>query len=373
MKKDKKLLLVANVAKEHINKFHIPIIKEFKKQGWQVDVACSADDSVDECDHLIGMCWRRTPFSLDTVKGISQLSKFLRNHKYDIIYCHTPVGGLIARLAAREARKHGTKVIYCAHGFHFFQGAPLINWVIYYPMERILAHFCDAVFTVNEEDYNLAHRKFTSKARIVLVPEVGVNFGRLNIASPKNAREKYRKELGIDDNTTALIYVAELLPNKNQKMLVDTLKLLIDRGVDACLILPGPDHSDGELYEYVASVGLTDYVRLLGWRNDIGQLLYACDICTASSIREGFGINLVEAMYCGLPVIATNNRGHRMVIENGKNGFLVEINDIDSMANSVETLIRDNEIRQRFIKADVKKYDCNYIASQLYEKICEFV
>lgn len=373
MDKQKKILFVANVAKEHINKFHIPTIREFKKNGWIVDVACSGDDDVPECSHHYKMCWKRSPFTFKTITGIKQLKKLINSEEYDVVYCHTPVGGLVARLAASKARKHGTKVIYCAHGLHFFKGAPLINWLIYYPLEKYLAHYTDDFFAVNEEDYNRARAKFTKKVNVYLVPEVGVNFDRLNIDSPENARETYRKELGISDSTTALIYVAELLPNKNQKMLVDTLKLLLERGRDVCLVLPGPDHANGALKEYIESQGLSDKVKLLGWRSDVGELLYASDICTASSIREGFGINLVEAMYCGLPVVATNNRGHKMIISDGINGYLVELNDVSTMTDSVEKLICNAEIRASFTGLDVKQYDCNCIAAQLYEKINEII
>lgn len=373
MSSQKKILFVANVAKEHINKFHIPTIKEFKKNGWIADVACSGDDDVPECSNHYKMCWKRSPFTFKTIKGIGQLKKLINNNDYDVVFCHTPVGGLVARLASGKARKKGTTVIYCAHGLHFFKGAPLINWLIYYPLEKLLAYFTDVFFAVNEEDFERAKLKFTKKVKVVLVPEVGVNFDRLNIDNPTEVRRTYREELGIGETTAAMIYVAELLPNKNQTMLVDTLKLLREKGNDVCLVLPGPDHANGELKKYIDSVGMSDYVRLLGWRSDIGELMHASDICTASSIREGFGINLVEAMYCGLPVVATNNRGHKMIINDGENGFLVDINDSKTMAERVELMMKDSDIREKFSCIDVSMYDCNFIAHQLYETICEMV
>lgn len=369
MSNQKKLLIVANVAKEHINKFHVPIINEFKKNGWIVDVACSADDEVPACDNLYDMCWERSPFSIKTIKGISQLKKLLRTNKYDVLYCHTPVGGLVARLAARETRKNGTKIIYCVHGFHFFKGAPIINWILFYPMERILAHYCDSIFTVNKADFEFASKKFNKKTEIVLVPEVGVNFDRLNVINPNETRVRYRHSLGIKEDEIALIYVAELLANKNQKMLIDVVKQLKEKGEKVKLILPGPDHADGDLKRYVDLNKLSDFVILLGWRSDVGELLHACDICTASSIREGFGINLVEAMYCGLPVVATDNRGHQMIIEHGKNGFLVGINDVNGMVNYIIKLIHDSNLKESLSHVDVSIYDCNLVAKQLYKEI----
>lgn len=370
MSSQKRLLLVANVAKEHINKFHIPTIKTFRSHGWIVDVACSGDAEVPECNHQFYMSWKRSPFTLKTIKGIQELKLLLDETHYDAIYCHTPVGGLIARLASRKARKCGTKVIYCAHGFHFFKGAPLMNWLVYYPLEKWLAHFTDVVFTVNKEDYIRASKSFTKKTQVRLVPEVGVNFNRLIITNNQLVRHEYRKELNISDNTTALIYVAELIPNKNQKMLIDVVKLLLNEGEDVKLLLPGPDHYNGEIEKYVHSQNLDGFVITLGWRSDIGELMHAADICTASSIREGFGINLVEAMYCGLPVVATKNRGHEMVITDGDNGFLIPINDTEFMGKQIKLLIHDKEKYKRLSSINVDKYDCNLVAEQLYEAIC---
>lgn len=368
---DKRILFVANVAKEHINKFHIPTIKCFKKHGWIVDVACSGEENVPECDHQYHMCWKRSPFTLRTIKGIWDLKKIITREKYDIVYCHTPVGGLVARLAAIKARKKGTKVIYCAHGLHFFKGAPKKNWLIYYPIEKLLSYLTDTIFTVNREDYYYLTKHFSTK--IELVPEVGVNFDRLIISDKEQIRMKYREDMKIDDNTTALIYVAEIIANKNQKMLIDTTKLLLDRGENVCLILPGPEHDNGNAYKYACEIGIEDDIRFLGWRNDIGELMIAADICVASSIREGFGINLVEAMYCGLPVIATNNRGHEMIIEHGENGFLVGINATEDMAKYVTKLIHDEELKNKISNIDVSKYDCNLIAEELYELLLKTI
>ncbi len=365
----KKILFVANVAKEHINKFHLPTIREFKSQGWRVDVACSADADILDCDNLYDMCWKRSPFTIKTILGIRQLKSILKSNKYDIIYCHTPVGGLVTRLAARDARKKGSKVVYCAHGFHFFKGAPLLNWLLYYPLERLLARLCDSVFTVNKEDYEFAKKNFSPRTDIVLVPEVGVNFDRLKISNPQLIRDKYRKDLNLDDETIALVYVAELVPNKNQIMLVKVLQKLINKGEKVKLILPGPDHSGGELANCIDKLGLSDNVILLGWRSDIGEILSACDICTASSIREGFGINIVEAMYCGLPVVATKNRGHEMIIEDNKNGFLVNQNDYDDMVNKILLLIHNDQIKKKMTNINVDKYDCDTIAKELYEEL----
>ena len=366
----KKILFVANVTKEHICKFHIPTIRVFKENGWTVDVASAGDEEVPYCDHHFNMPWKRSPFTWKTIDGIFALRKVIEDGKYDVVYCHTPVGGLVARLAARKARKYGTKVVYCAHGLHFYHGAPLINWLLYYPVEKILSYFTDVLFVVNKDDYQQARKLLNGnrKMQTQLVPGVGVNFERLKLDNREEIREEYRNTLGIHQNTTALIYVAELVPNKNQMMLVDVLKKLREQGEDVVLLLPGPEHST-IIRSYVQKAGMQDYVYLLGWRNDIGALLCCADICTASSIREGFGINLVEALYCELPIVATDNRGHREIIRDGENGFLVAINDVDAMSERVLQLIHNEELRKRLSHFDVSAYDCNLVAEKLYHLI----
>jgi glycosyltransferase EpsD len=369
----KKVLIVANVAKEHINKFHIPTIKEMKRRGWTVDVACSGDEKVPFCDTQIKAEWKRSPFTPKTIKGIFQLKKIIKDGKYDLIYCHTPVGGLVARLAAKKEKKSGTRVVYFAHGLHFFKGAPILNWLIYYPIEKILSYFTDMIITINNEDYENVKKRFNKKLKVNIVPGVGVDFSRLNIENKEEVRKEYRENLNIPQNSTVLIYIAELKKNKNQKMLIEALKKLREKE-DAYLLLVGPDHINGEYERLASELQVKEYVKSLGWRSDVGQLLHSADICVASSIREGFGINLVEAMYCSLPVVASKNRGHITIIEDGVNGFLVETGDYITMAEKVKEIINDEKIKEKFSHVDVEEYEREKIAHHLVnelEEICK--
>ncbi len=367
-----KILFVANVAKEHIMKFHLPQMRVFREHGWQVDVACAGDEIIPDCDRQFHASWKRSPFTPKTFKGIRELTAILNENQYDIVYCHTPVGGLVARLAARKARKHGTKVIYCAHGLHFFKGAPLVNWLLFYPIEKWLARYTDVFFAVNTEDYATVQKHLSDRMIKTLVPEVGANFTRLQIGDRAAVRAEYRRSLGIDDDTPVLIYVAELIANKNQSLLVDMLGELHKTIPNAHLLLVGPEHDDGALKAYIDKCGLNNSVTLAGWRSDIGQLMSASDVCVASSIREGFGINLVEAMYCGLPVVATDNRGHRSVITDGENGFLVPLGAPAVMASRVEQLLADRELYARLSKTDVAQFDCEHVAEILYNEIAQY-
>ncbi len=367
----KKILFVANVAKEHINKFHIPTIKYFKSKGWQVSVAASGEDEVPECDRRFFGKWKRSPFSVGTVTGIFQMRKILKENNYDVLYCHTPVGGFVAR-ASVIGLKNKPKVVYFAHGLHFYRGGPKIIWLIFYPVEKNLSHVTDLMFTINKEDYALAQRKFSKKAKVLLYPGIGIDFERLKVENAKEEREKYRKEFGITDKKV-LIYVAELLSNKNQGMLIEVLKKLSEKSNDYALVLVGPDHSGGFFEKLAKEKDVSDKVIFTGWRSDVGKLLNMADVCVASSIREGFGINLAEAMYAHLPVVAVKNRGHEMVIEDGETGLLVPLNDVEQMAECVEEIFKDNALRYRLSDVNVDKFNAETIAENLYREITDIL
>ncbi|MBR4099795.1 MAG: glycosyltransferase family 4 protein [Clostridia bacterium] len=361
----RKILFVANVTKEHILKFHIPTIKKFKDEGWTVEVASSGTEEVPYCDKKYVMPWKRSPFTFATFAGIKALKKIIDNGKYDIIYCHTPVGGLIGRIASLSARKRfDTRIVYFAHGLHFYKGAPLLNWLIYYPVEKILAKVTNSIITINEEDYN--NSKNLLKVReTYLIDGIGVNINEYNSFSKEAARKKVREELNIPENANVLIYLAELIKNKNQKMLLDVLKQVQCELPDTYLVLAGFDHNNGKYQEYAKEIGVFEKVRFLGWRSDKANLYACADICTASSIREGFGINVVEALASGLQVVATKNRGHSTIIKNDVNGYLVDINDVEEMSRKICEIIKKQSLTV-VSQEELSKYDEQIVTEKIY-------
>ena len=298
----KKVLIVANVAKEHILKFHVPTIKMLKDKGYQVDVACSGEEDVPYCDHQYRMKYKRNPFTIHTITGIFELRKIIKEVKYDVVHCHTPTGGLVARLACAFLREK-PYVIYNAHGFHFFKGASIINWLLIFPVEWILSFFNDCLMVVNKEDYENAKKFHFGMKRLETIHEVGVDKNKFNISLSKEEKDAIKKELKVE-NKIILSYVAEVLPNKNQQVLLKMMTYLDKEKYH--LLLIGPIHDDGN-YEKLAKELNVNNVSFLGWRSDIPQLLRITDIYVASSIREGLGLNLVEAQYSQVPVIASIN------------------------------------------------------------------
>ncbi len=352
MNERKKVLLVATVQ-SHIGQFHKPLMKVLKENGWEIHVA--ARNNLDEKDGLqlvypdkvYDIPFQRSPLDRRNLKAYRQLKGLLASTRYDVIHCNTPVGGVLARLAARRYRKSGTKVYYTAHGFHFYRGAPFANWLLYYPVEKWLARFTDKLITVNEEDYQLTKRKFSCP--VYRIHGVGANSETFRLVDA-DEQKSIKAELGL--NGRVLITVGELLPNKNQKAAILALKKVLASYPDACLLIAGNGPEKGNLEETVRALGLQDNVRFLGYTTQLHRYLKAADVEIACSYREGLPMNILEAMLCGKPVVASRNRGHRELIRDDVNGYLVEADDIDAYARSIcKVLSGEKEYAEQTIRS----------------------
>lgn len=364
----KKLLLVANVSKEHIRKFHIPFILRMKELGWQVDAACRMDASIPECDHCYDLPCNRNPFKGGLVKSIKVLKKVIKKNDYDVIHCNTVTGSIVARIAAKSFRKNGLKVVYTNHGLHFFKGASISRWILGYPMERVLASYTDVLITINKEDFNLAKKCLKGCGVFERIHGIGVDLTRFREANYSTDRQNVRRKLGLVMEDYVLTYVAEINSNKNQKSLLEVFDIVRQIIPCAKLLLVGPDHENGKLQRYVNEHGLSKEVFLVGWRDDIPELLSSSDVYVASSKSEGLGLNIIEAMACNLPVVAFKNRGHCEIIKHNRNGFLVEQNDYKKMAEYVILLYGNKKIRERIItraQEDIRRYEISNVLNEL--------
>lgn len=341
----KKVLFVASVT-GHIIAFHIPYLKMFKEKGYEVHVASKGNREIPYCDKHFDLPFERFPIKPKNIKVYRQLKKIINENDYEIIHSHTPVAGVIARFAARKKRKSGTKSMYTAHGFHFYKGAPWLNWIIYYPIEKICSKWTDCLITINQEDFEFAKKHLKVK-QIEYVHGVGMDTSRFEKELNDKEKLDFRKSLDIKQDDIVFSYVAELNKNKNQILLINTIKELKKEKENIKLLLVGP----GPLHNYYKSIiekeNLQDNVKLLGKRLDINEILSITDIYLASSIREGLPVNIMEAMYKGLPIIATSNRGHIELIQNMVNGFI--INNSEELMNCIKTINNDNKLRQNLI------------------------
>lgn len=347
----KKVLFTAHVD-SHILAFHIPYLKMFQEKGYEVHVATNGTAEIPHCDVRHTVSFHRSPLKLDNLRAIGQLKKIVDREHYDIIHTHTPMGGVVTRLAALDARKKGTRVIYTAHGFHFFRGAPVLNWLIYYPIEWLLARKTDDLITINKEDYERAKAQF--KTKVHYVPGVGIDPKKFDVKMTGVEKLELRKSLGLKDSDFAMIYVAELSKRKNQTWLVETLCEFFGEHPDAHLLLPGKDSLNGKLHKLVEKLGLQNQVHLLGFRKDIPQLMKVSDLAVSSSKQEGLPVNIMEAMTVGLPIVSTSCRGATELVQNQSNGVLVDIGDSNSLADAIELFKNDKKARAEAGRAGVE-------------------
>lgn len=354
----KKVLFTATVD-SHILHFHIPYLKLFKEKGYEVHVATNGNEEIPYCDKKHVISFERSPLKLNNLKAIGQLRKIINEEKFDIIHCHTPMGSVVTRLAAKKARKKGTRVIYTAHGFHFYKGAPKLNWFLFYPVEKYLSKYTDTLITINKEDYDLAKRKFKKCNDIKYVPGVGIDEKKFDFRMSKKERDDLRKSLGLKSDDFVMIYPAELSNRKRQVWLINSLKNLLKNNSNIHLLLPGKDSLEEECDKLIKELSLEKQVHILGYRKDIPKLLMISDISVSSAKQEGLPVNIMEAMYLGLPIVASDCRGNRDLVKNNKNGYIIDLNDNESFSKRIEELYKNKEKYKTFkecSKKEVKQY-----------------
>lgn len=348
-----KVLLTATVQ-SHICQFHKPLVGLLHEHGCEVHVAARDNLAeknglkLDFVDKVYNVPFSRSPKSIDNIRAYKEIKKIIEDENYDVVHCNTPMGGIVTRLAARKARKSGTKVYYTAHGFHFYKGAPKKNWIIFYPIEKVFSRITDKLITITNEDYQLASKRF--HCEIFRVHGVGANSSKFYVMSEEE-KKILRQKFGIDEEVKVILNIGELLSNKNQKTAIAAMEELIKKIPNSKLLIAGNGPERDNLEQFIREKHLEKHVTLLGYTTEIDKYLNICDVLVACSLREGLPVNLMEAMLCGKHIIASNNRGHRELIQDGVNGRLVEANDIDAFAECIcDTLMTHKDYVRKVIE-----------------------
>lgn len=366
--KKKKVLFVATVVMTHIMQFHIPYLRMFQEMGWETAVAAKndyenpADCQIPYCDRYYDIPFERSPWKSANWKAYRMLKRIMDEESFDLIHCHTPVGALLGRLASLGARKKGTKVLYTAHGFHFFQGAPLFNWMFFYPVEWALSYVTDVLITINKEDYTQAKKRLHAK-RVEYVPGVGVDTGKFR-RSLENRQDK-RRELGYKEEDFLILTVAEMTWNKNHITILRALAALKEAPEFAHMhyLICGRGEVRETLGEQIRQLGIVDHVRFLGYRTDVPELYRCSDLFAFMPFREGLSVALMEAMSCGMPVICSRIRGNTDLIDDGVSGVFAD-NTPQAVAEAIAALYRDPERRAALGRGAVEKaaqFDCQNV------------
>ena len=364
-----KVLLTATVQ-SHIVQFHKPLVEVLRTRGYEIHVAARDNLAeknglkLDFVDRVFDIPFSRSPKSSDNIKAYHQLKRIIEEGNYDVIHCNTPMGGIVTRLAARSARKRGTKVFYTAHGFHFYEGAPKKNWFVFYPIEKFFAnHYTDKLITITKEDYQLASKKF--HCQVERIHGVGVNEARYYPVSMEE-QLKLREELGFSADQKIILCIGELLPNKNQKMAIHAMLEVVKAYPDAQLLLAGNGPEKENLETEIKACGLEKNVKLLGYCTCLEKYQRIADVLAACSHREGLPLNLVEAMLTANPVVASVNRGHKELIQDGVNGYLVQ--DAQTMAERLIALCADL-VKRNAVGQAARDYAIDYGAVNVKKEL----
>lgn len=343
----------------------MPLIRMLKEQGHEVHVAAKYNLdvkpglSLENVDKVFNIPFSRSPFSSDNIKAYKQLKKIIIENGYDVIHCNTPMGAVVTRLASKNKK---TKIIYTAHGFHFYKGAPIKNWLMYYPVEWMLAHKTDLLICINREDYAFASKHLHAK-KVAYVHGVGFDKKRFDDSVSKEAA---KKELGITPDKTVLLSVGDINKRKNHKVLIRALAEIKDLNVH--LFIAGWDQLDGAMAKLADELGVSDMVTFLGYTRQLSQYFSAADMFLFPSLQEGLPIALIEAMSRGLPVVATNIRGTCDLIAGGDGGYLLDTDDHKGFADKVRSLTSSEHTRKIFgerNKNEALKYEVEPVIGEI--------
>ena len=367
-----KILYILNVANK-INNFSLSSIISAKEMGIDFHIAGNwsyANDIEKKLDeerygiriHQIDFV--RAPYNFQNRKAYKKLKELIRTEKYDYIHCNTPVGGLLGRIVAEKCKVK--KVIYQVHGFHFYKGAPKVNWFVYYPIEKWLARKTDAIITINTEDYEFAKRKMKLKkgGKVYYVPGVGI---QSELFTPnEQIRESKRAELGLTDENIMIISSGNLDSNKNFDTAIRALAHTNDANIH--LYICGQGVEMKKLDALVRELNIKNNVHLLGFRSDMRELLCAADIFIMPTFREGLSRSIMEGMASGLPCVVSKIRGNVDLVENGKGGFLCDPTDAKGFAEAIRILANDPDLRANMRKENlerIKRFDLSVAIKSL--------
>lgn len=380
----KKVLMLASVA-SMIKQFNMENIEILLAMGYQVDVACNFKEgstcdekSVAELKKKLeerGVRCFQIDFSRKMkelprhLKAYRQVKSLLEQESYNFIHCHSPIGGAIGRLTAHRT---GTRTMYTAHGFHFYKGGPIKNWLLYYPIERYLARYTDVLIVINREDWRTA-KKFGVK-KLCYVPGVGIDTGRFqHTASDKQI---IRRKEGIPENAFVLLSVGELNKNKNHSVIVKALKMLHNPDIFYCIA--GQGEMEKKLEKLIKKSGLGRQIRLLGYRENIIEIYRMADVFCFPSQREGLGLAALEAMASGLPLIVSDIHGIRDYAVNGETGYNVKVGDVSGFARAISALYRKREMCAELFRNNKTRawnFDCgrvNKVMKKIYSQMQDY-
>jgi len=367
----KKILFLTNFkspnVKPKLSNFTLPSYYAAISMNYEfhMNAPCDQDELVSNEYNVVfhkAPIYRRL-ISCDVIKTYKIIKKLLKEEKFDAIHCNTPIGGLLGRLSGKKLKV--PKIIYTAHGFHFYKEAPLINRILFKTAEKWLAHYTDAIITMNEEDYKAAKQfKLRNNGNVYFIHGVGVNTNFYKVDNPNKG--SLRKNLGLNSDDIVLISMGDLIRRKNYKSSIKAIAMANNKKLHFLICGKGPELD--ALQSLAKELNVEDQIHFLGFRTDIKELLSIADVFLFTTYQEGLPRSMMEAMAAGLPCIASNVRGNVDLIEDGKGGFLRNPNDIIGIGEAINILANDESLRRTMSVRnleEIKKFDIENVKKEM--------
>lgn len=361
----RKVLFTASTY-SHIVNFHLPYLRRFQEEGWRVYAACGGAEMQIPCaDEVIHLPFEKSMYSPKNFKAASILRGKIRREGFDLVSTHTSLAAFFTRLALRGLRDRPL-VANMVHGYLFDDGTPQLKRAVLLEAERQAAPATDLVLTMNSWDYETAKRYGLGR-EVANIPGIGVDFSRLDRIPREEARAAARKSLGIPENAFVLLYAAEFSVRKSQSVLIRAMERLPEGVV---LVLAGDGTARAECEALSRKLGVADRVRFPGHVKDMGFCYAMADAAVSASRSEGLPFNVMEAMYAGLPVVASRVKGHTDLISDGVSGLLYPYGDGLAFAEQILKLLDSEGLRRELAaraREDVQQYGLEQVFPTVWE------
>ncbi len=375
--KSKKILITSTDVM--MLQFLIPHAFYLKECGYTVEIACSdVEGHIDELREIVKdeipfrvVQLSRRPTNTKNFRGLSELKNIISNGNYDLIWTNEPVMSIMTRLASKLVRSKA-KVLYIAHGFHFFKGASIKNWMLYFPIEKLFSRLTDEIITINQEDFLFAEKHF-KKPKIAKLPGIGINTAKFNFSYSSEERAAKRAELGISDGERLIISVGELEARKNHET---AIKAFCKCELPSTkMIICGIGSRREKIEQVIAECNMQDRVFLLGYRYDIKELCHSADAFLFVTYQEGLSVALMEAMSVGLPCVISKIRGNIDLIDEGM-GIFCNPHDVDCCADAIKYWYLngiDNKNFKEYNRSKLQNFDFENVKKLMANEISDLL
>jgi glycosyltransferase involved in cell wall biosynthesis len=364
--------LIVTTLDRQIILFLVPHIKLLQEMGYTVTIATSIINDKKLAEqlpnvHLIHLPFSRSITSKANIKAFFKIRKLIRKEKYPLIHVHTPIASFLTRLASTNKQS----IVYTAHGFHFNENGSKISNQIYYAAEKYAARKTDKLIVMNTHDYEKS-KEFLPASDIYFIHGIGIDASFYNPSLfSYESRKSIRENLHIPLGKTVITHIAEFNENKRQIDILEAAEKMKKTHQDFVVLLVGDGKLADEIKLEIQNKGLHEYVRCLGFREDIRELLSITDIGLLVSEREGLPKSVMEMMAMEKPVVVSNIRGNRDLVEEGSNGLLVPVKDSSELMRAILLLVENREFRNKLgttgRKLILEKYDLPLILEKTKE------